>query len=453
MKRWHSILNPEIQTVKINVPEIITFCRDHGEDRRFTVLYKSEFGSRGSGPIKLKTVEKIFQNNYLESDCFIHNNFIVPVSIKGPYGWRQDWKIIDNNMNWTADFDKMGVDNIKDFHVLLMERGAPLPYLTVQTSQNNFQGLYIGSNKIWTPQTILNTCLLLAGCKSLPYGEKEIEHAMYEGGVDYRYFRQKTSMSKIRIPGTVNTRRDNFVVLGQFNRDYSANEAVALVKKNNPAKIVNLPSLDQREPKDKKEFKRFDTKLPFFQKTLKEAFPRWRSKRIDLLGNYFIEHLKRSMDGTLVINQKHFGKILGIHQSTVSRTIDDLIEAKILRVTCEEYKPGNKKGKGYSKKYGFTADYIRGVWNFRGTGDHEARIHRDYEPGNSNDQKLYDIRALYMDYGKTPDEITDFVYAKFSKRTDKPFTRKQIASEVFHYCVFLYNKYPRVRLMHGGKAM
>jgi len=453
MKRWHSILNPDIQTVQINVPEIVKFCKDHGEDRRFTILYRSDFRSHDSGPIKLKTIERAFRNNYLESDCFIHNNFIASFRVQGPYGPVYEWRIIDNNMNWTADFDNMGVDNIKDFHVLLMERGAPLPYLTVQTSKNNFQGLYIGSNKIWTPKTILSTCLLLAGCKSLPYGEKAIEAAMMAGGVDYRYFKQRVSMSKIRIPGTVNTGRDNFLVIGQFNRDYSATEALELVKKNNPAKIVNLPSLEDRKPKDKKVFKRFEKKLPFFQETISEAFPRWRKKRVDLLGDYFIEHLKRSMDGTLRINQKHFAKVLKVSQPTASRIIDELVETEILRITCEEYKPGYGKGKGYSKTYGFTPKYIKGVRSFRGPDEVESRLHRDYEPGNSNDQKLYDIRVLYMDMGKTPDEVTDFVYDKFSKRTDKSFTKKQIACEVLHYCTFLYNKYPQVRFMHGGKAM
>ncbi|MEM4379170.1 MAG: winged helix-turn-helix domain-containing protein [Thermoplasmatales archaeon] len=441
MTIWYCHKNP-YPDLNFDPTEMINFLENNPE-AQFHAQYTSNINPGIIYMGQTKTIQKAIKNGFAKLDLWMYTN-----KVKSIYDTRRKVhlppQIQDNNYNWSVDMDKTKFNDIKDLLEYLYIQDVPIPEFISHTSPGSFHLRYVGPRRLWSEDNIMKVHYMIAGADHIPSTEEGKQKMLSSVGIDYFYAKQDRVRSKIRVPGSVNSKVKDyvFVVRGWKNPDYDIQKIITQLKNSKISSVIPFPSRSQRRSlvakNSIKTFKKFRSKTKFLLEACRKAIKINKDpegKKINTIVELILANMKRLNDGCAYISQLKWAKILGISQPTVSRILKQLQKAGILRIVdpsynCDTYEPR-------AMVYGFTAEFKAVLRAYGRRKFNEDTTLEPYENGRTYAQMKSDIKTLYLDVGKTPDEIIEFIYNKNLMRPPEKQrlrNRKQIQSMVYNTC-------------------
>lgn len=366
----------------------------------------------------VKTIIAAIKKGYLDIIGWVYVNDIVfqtvrTLSSNGGYRYRQELVDMKTRGGVVFDFDNVeGISTIDEMQNLLISKGLPpAPYI-VHTSIHSFHVYYKAAYGFWTQKRKFDYAFKFIGEETpAQIGITEIRK-LANAGMDYNYLIQDTGMSKIRIPGTINTTMDGyFVTNAKYFKEYDTICVDHVV-------LSSTITTELIKPQD----------IKITEKSTKnEDFYTWYSAKVETLVAPFLlkknlkkfsDHLTRRLGllskGTCQLSQTEIANAIGVTQPSVSRILKNLIKARILIVMDDGKYHFGAGVVGKARTYG-AGEELEKI--FKSVNEKEVRkeLSEPYQQGAANEAMLKDIRIMYK-IGFKNDDIVRVCSRKMAAR-------------------------------------
>jgi hypothetical protein len=335
------------------------------------------------------------------------------------YGIRSKWiAVCERNMVLDLD-DTCGFTTIDEVLELYKNKDLPLPNLITQTGPSNFHVLVLGVDNQWSSihaRVAYVSKLFDYDYKKAP-DMQHVRHDLMKLGVDYNYLCQGVAKHKIRLGGSINT---NHVIDG---RPFITKTWVNTEKSARYENVISSESIEEIKKKftpDPKDYSWKNKEEPF-KRMLTTVIGRKYAKKY---ARFFCENLTLLRDGKLGIPQINLAERLGITQRCVSKHLQKMVTAGILKTDHQwEFK---SSGRGKCKVYGIGFVTIHKIFEGR-VIKKIPDLSKPYNVNGETNNRLMSDILRYLQYGVDESSIIKISLLKLRAR---PPAKRRTAADI-----------------------
>ena len=369
------------------------------------------------------------KNGHTGVDCFFYVNLLRCHKKKIGKIWSSDHFLVSKDAkNIIVDIDNHPTaTTIEELIDDLKSKGVIIPRYISQTSSRSFHLVYLGDRISLSQERVETLCAKIAGVEKKPMQKREFHRLLRKGGVDPNSFLVGHESHKMRVPGSVNSKRDDgWVVKGWSNENYLYNrtdflEALGEVGIFYEEKKRHLRIAEKYE----NEFWRKD--IPKIVMILVKVLPR---KTAAKTAEFFAKRFGWLKEDRCNIRGEDFADFMNWGQQYGAKILRKLTNFGIIKMVKDYIHDPSNPSRSRARSYGL-GDIVRSAFAKKECKKPKINLTIPYTAGQTWDQMSEDIRNCYGQ-GASESQIVNFVMKKQqitrSHRSQRP--KKDIKSMV-----------------------